>query len=64
MKPRCWACGVPGDQRDPRAEGMGSIRNKRGRIRVLDRDKLQGLAGDGYQTAEDEHARVMTLPRA
>ncbi len=40
-------------------EGMGSIRNRRGRIEVLDRDKLLELAGDAYQTAEDEYERVM-----
>ena len=40
-------------------EGMGSIRNRRGRIEVRDRDKLLELAGDAYQTAEDEYARVM-----
>ena len=40
-------------------EGMGSIRNKRGRIEVLDREKLVELAGDAYQVAEDEYERLM-----
>ena len=38
---------------------MGSIRNKRGCIEVLDRGKLIALAGDSYQTAEDEYERLM-----
>ncbi|WP_237479325.1 Crp/Fnr family transcriptional regulator [Lichenibacterium dinghuense] len=40
-------------------EGMGSIRNKRGRIEVRNRAKLVELAGDAYQVAEDEHERVI-----
>ena len=40
-------------------EGMGSIRNKRGRIEVLDREKLLELAGDSYQVAEKEYERLM-----
>ena len=40
-------------------EGMGSIRNRRGRIEVLDREKLLELAGDAYQVAEDEYERVL-----
>ena len=40
-------------------EGMGSIRNTRGRIEVRDREKLLELAGDAYQVAEDEYERVM-----
>ena len=40
-------------------EGMGSIRTKRGRITVLDREKLLELAGDAYQVAEDEYERLM-----
>ena len=42
-------------------EGMGSIRNRRGRIEVRDREKLLELAGDAYQVAEDEYERVMAL---
>ena len=44
-------------------EGMGSIRNRRGRIEVLRRDNLLELAGDSYQVTEDEYKRVMSLPR-
>ena len=40
-------------------EGMGSIRNKRGRIEVRNREQLLELAGDAYQVAEDEYERVM-----
>ncbi|MGX9981764.1 Crp/Fnr family transcriptional regulator [Methylobacterium fujisawaense] len=40
-------------------EGVGAIRAKRGRITVLDRDKLRDLAGDSYQVAEDEYERLM-----
>jgi CRP-like cAMP-binding protein len=40
-------------------EGMGSIRNRRGRVEVVNREKLMELAGDGYQTAEIEYDRLM-----
>lgn len=40
-------------------EGTGSIRNRRGRIEVIDREKLLELAGDAYQVAEDEYERVL-----
>ena len=40
-------------------EGMGSIRTRRGRIEVVDREKLLELAGDAYQVAEDEYERLM-----
>lgn len=40
-------------------EGMGSIRNRRGRVQVLDRERLMELAGDGYQTTEREYERLM-----
>ena len=40
-------------------EGMQSIRAKRGRITVTDREKLLELAGDAYQVAEDEYERLM-----
>ena len=42
---------------------MGSVRNKRGGIEVVDRDKLLELAGDAYQMTRDEYERVMALPR-
>ena len=40
-------------------EGMGSIRNTRGRIVVRSREKLLELAGDSYEVAQDEYERVM-----
>ena len=40
-------------------EGTGLIRNRRGRIEVLNREKLMELAGDAYRVAEDEYERVM-----
>ena len=40
-------------------EGMGCIRNRRGRVEVVSREKLLELAGDSYQTTEDEYERVM-----
>ena len=40
-------------------EGMGSIRTRRGRIEIVDREKLLELAGDAYQVAEDEYERLM-----
>nr|WP_246413129.1 Crp/Fnr family transcriptional regulator [Methylobacterium brachythecii] len=39
-------------------EGAGMIRNKRGRITVLDREKLMDLAGEAYQVAEIEYERL------
>lgn len=40
-------------------EGMNAIRARRGRITVLDREKLIDLAGDSYQVAENEYERLM-----
>lgn len=40
-------------------EGSGSIQAKRGRIRVLDREKLLRLTGDSYGVAENEYERLM-----
>ncbi len=40
-------------------EAMGAIQTGRGRVTVLDRDKLKAVAGDAYQLAEDEYDRVM-----
>ena len=40
-------------------EGIGAIRNTRGRIEVRDREKLLSLAGDSYRAAEDEYEQVM-----
>jgi hypothetical protein len=42
---------------------MGSIRNKRGPIEILDRHKLLELTGDAYQVTEAEYGRVMALSR-
>ncbi len=39
-------------------EGAGMIRAKRGRITVLDREKLMELAGDTYGPAEAEYERL------
>jgi len=39
-------------------EGAGMIRAKRGRITVLDREKLMELAGDTYGPAETEYERL------
>lgn len=40
-------------------EGAGAIRARRGTITVLDREKLEGLAGDGYGPAEAEYERLI-----
>ncbi len=40
-------------------EGAGMIQAKRGRIIVLDRDKLVDLAGDTYGPAESEYERLI-----
>ncbi|MGH1570311.1 Crp/Fnr family transcriptional regulator [Methylobacterium sp. P31] len=40
-------------------EGMGAIRARRGRITVLDRERLIEVAGDSYQVAEAEYERLM-----
>lgn len=40
-------------------EGNHAIRARRGRITILDREKLISLAGDGYGFAEAEYERVM-----
>ena len=40
-------------------EGMGSIRNTRGCIKVRSREKLLEMAGESYQIAEDEYEGVM-----
>lgn len=39
-------------------EGAGMIRARRGRIIVLDREKLQEMAGDTYGSAEAEYERL------
>ena len=40
-------------------EGAGIIRSQRGRVTVLDRERLQELAGDSYGQAEAEYRRLI-----
>ena len=40
-------------------EGAGMIRSTRGRVRILDRHKLQELAGDGYGQPEAEYRKLI-----
>jgi hypothetical protein len=40
-------------------EGAGMIRSKRGRVVILDRQKLEELAGDGYGQPETEYSRLI-----
>ncbi len=40
-------------------EGAGMIRSKRGRVFILDREKLQELAGDSYGIPEREYRRLI-----
>ena len=40
-------------------EGAGMIRSKRGRVIILDRAKLEDLAGDGYGVPEAEYRRLV-----
>jgi len=40
-------------------EGAGMIRSKRGRVIVLDRQKLEDLAGEGYGKPEAEYRRLI-----
>lgn len=42
-------------------EGVGAIRAKRGRIMILDRQKLISIAQDSYGLAEAEYERVMEV---
>ena len=42
-------------------EGTGMIRSKRGRVIILDRDKLEELAGDGYGLPEAEYRHLIGL---
>lgn len=43
-------------------EGLGMIRAKRGRIVVLDRERLEEMAGDTYGPAEAEYNRLFGMP--
>ncbi len=40
-------------------EGAGMIRSKRGRVEILDREKLIDLAGDAYGVPEAEYRRLI-----
>lgn len=40
-------------------EGSGMIRSRRGRVIILDRDKLEELAGEGYGRPEAEYRRLI-----
>ena len=40
-------------------EGAGAIRAQRGQITVLDREKLEDMAGDSYGSAEAEYERLI-----
>ena len=40
-------------------EGTGMIRAERGKVTILDRAKLEDLAGDSYGMAEAEHRRLI-----
>jgi CRP-like cAMP-binding protein len=40
-------------------EGMGAIRSRRGRVIILDRAKLEDLAGDGFGEPEGEYRRLI-----
>ena len=43
-------------------EDRGMISTKRGRVTVLDRMGLDGVAGDSYGVPEAEYARLIGLP--
>ncbi len=40
-------------------EGMGAIKSRRGRVFILDRSKLEDLAGDAYGEPEGEYRRLL-----
>ena len=40
-------------------EGSGMIRSRRGRVIILDRNKLEELAGDGYGRPETEYRKLI-----
>lgn len=40
-------------------EGIGAIRSKRGKVIILDREKLEELAGDAYGEPEEEYRRLI-----
>ena len=40
-------------------EGAGMIRSRRGRVMILDRHKLEELAGESYGRPETEYRRLI-----
>jgi CRP-like cAMP-binding protein len=40
-------------------EGTGAIRATRGRVMVVDRERLEDLAGDSYGRPEAEYSRII-----
>ena len=48
----------------PELESLGAIRNRRGRVVLLDRSKLEEVAGPSYGTPEREYGRLIApVPR-
>jgi CRP-like cAMP-binding protein len=43
-------------------EGIGAIKSTRGNIRILDRSKLEDIAGGSYGVAEREYERLIGTP--
>lgn len=43
-------------------EGIGAIRSTRGNIQILNRAKLEDIAGGSYGVAEEEYHRLIGLP--
>jgi CRP-like cAMP-binding protein len=43
----------------PELESLGAIRNRRGRVVLLDRPKLEEVAGPSYGTPEQEYAHLI-----
>jgi CRP-like cAMP-binding protein len=43
-------------------EGVKIVRTSRGRIHILDREKLEEIAGDCYGLSEAEYAKLIGLP--
>ena len=43
-------------------EGLGAIKATRGRVRIIDRQLLEGIAGGCYGVAEAEYERLMGIP--